>query len=70
MTGKDILVSHHTTTGALKTTLVDTLILAQQIDAALASETARCAQIVWECRGKCVSDESARALMAEVRRAR
>jgi hypothetical protein len=39
-------------------------------DAALAAETARCAQIVWEYRGMCVSDESARALMEEVRRGR
>jgi hypothetical protein len=45
MTGKEILVSHHTTTGTLKTTLVDTLILAQQIDAALDSEREACAKL-------------------------
>jgi hypothetical protein len=39
-------------------------------DAAIAAETLRCAQIVWEYRGMCVSDESARALMAEVMRER
>jgi hypothetical protein len=39
-------------------------------DAATSSERDRCAQIVWEYRGMCVSDESARALMAEVRRER
>jgi hypothetical protein len=46
------------------------LCLADAIDAAIAAETARCAEIVWEYRGKCVSDESARALMEEVRRGR
>jgi hypothetical protein len=44
--------------------------LIDAIDAALAAETARCAQIVWENRGKCMNDELARALMAEVRRVR
>jgi hypothetical protein len=39
-------------------------------DSAVAAETVRCSQIVWENRGKCMNDELARALMAEVRRVR
>jgi hypothetical protein len=39
-------------------------------DVSTVSERSRCAQIVWEYRGMCVSDESARALMEEVRRVR
>jgi hypothetical protein len=43
-------------------------VLYEEALAALAAETSRCAQIIWEYRGMCVSDESARALMDEVRR--
>lgn len=38
------------------------------VDAALAAERARCTALIWEHRGKCVSDESARALMEEMER--
>jgi hypothetical protein len=43
-------------------------VLANAIDTALALERSRCAELVWEHRGKCVSDASAKALMEEVRR--
>jgi hypothetical protein len=45
-------------------------VLYEEALAALAAETLRCAQIVWQYRGMCVSDESARALMVEVMRER
>jgi len=47
--------------------------LAQAIDDAIAvgrgKERERCAQVVWECRGHCVTDDAARDLMEQVRRA-
>ena len=42
--------------------------LAANIDAALAAERERCAQVVWECRGHCVTDDAARDLMEQVQR--
>ena len=38
------------------------------VNAALAAERERCAQVVWECRGHCVTDDAARDLMEQVQR--
>ena len=37
-------------------------------DSDIAEERERCAQVVWMCRGHCVTDDAAKDLMEHVRR--
>jgi len=68
MTGKEILAEWECEDYRCNSIALNSRTLIARIDAALAAERERCAQVVWEHRGCCVNDESAHALMEEVRR--